>query len=114
MVNINEDTKIYLYPNEISFRLGIQGLTTIIYENFHQKNFKDCLFIFFSKDKKALKIIEYDDNGVWMYVYRLNRARFNSAYIDVNQITNIDSRQIDIIVKSIKSINKKEKSTLKH
>lgn len=113
MVTFDENTEVYLYPNEISFRLGIQGLTTIICESFHKKSFDNCLFVFFSKDKKAVKIIEFDGSGVWMHVHRLNRAKYTSPQIGENKTTVIDSRQLKLILESIREIRGKQNQPLK-
>lgn len=113
MVTFDENTKVYLYPNEVSFRLGVQGLTTIIYESFHQKTFDNCLFVFFARSKSAVKIIEFDSNGVWMHVYKLNKAKYTSPQIDQNKTTVIDSRQLKLILESIREIHKRQNQPLK-
>jgi len=105
MVTFDENTEVYLYPNEVSFRLGIQGLTTIIYESFHKKSFENSIFLFFSKDRKSLKIIEIDDSGTWMYVRRLSKAKYISPQVQSKQTTIIDVRQLKTILESIQEIH---------
>ena len=51
------DKNIYLYSEGIDFRKGIKSLSNLISVNYPNSNLTDSLFIFFSKDKKQVKIL---------------------------------------------------------
>ena len=58
------DKNIYLYSEGIDFRKGIKSLSNLISVNYPNSNLTDSLFIFFSKDKKQIKILEIEENEV--------------------------------------------------
>lgn len=50
MVTIG-NKELYLFNSEISFRLGIDGLTSIIRSYFNEREMNEGIFISFSKDR---------------------------------------------------------------
>lgn len=55
------DKNIYLYSEGIDFRKGIKSLSNLISVSYPNSNLTDSLFIFFSKDKKQVKILEIEE-----------------------------------------------------
>ena len=102
MVTFSDNTKVYLYPSSISFRCGIRSLSELILNE--GIDIKDSVFIFFSKDKTSIKMIEFDENGVWLYQKSLNGHRFLDP--SVKDKTIIDIRQLQIILHSLKTKKK--------
>ena len=76
MLRIDSDLKVILFPGATDFRLGINGLKLKVLSNYADKELTDILFVFCSKDKRQLKILEFDATGVWLYQKRLNKCRF--------------------------------------
>ena len=70
------DKNIYLYSEGIDFRKGIKSLSNLISVNYPNSNLTDWLFIFFSKDKKQVKILEIEEDDIWLYQNKLNNAKF--------------------------------------
>lgn len=105
MVSIN-NKELYLFNNEISFRLGIDGLTSIISSNFDERTMNNGIFIFFSKDRKQIKIIEYEKNNTWLYQSKLKGYKYISPVIE-NGIIRIDKRQLESILNNLKLIKDK-------
>ena len=68
------DKSIYLYSDSIDFRKGIKSLSNLINTNYPDSNIKDSLFIFFSKDLRQVKILEIENDNIWLYQNRLNDA----------------------------------------
>lgn len=64
---------IFLYSDNIDFRKGIKSLSSLISSNYPNTNLTNSLFLFFSKDKRQVKILEIED---WLYQNRLNEAKF--------------------------------------
>ena len=69
------DKNIYLYSEGIDFRKGIKSLSNLISINYPNSNLTDLLFIFFSKDKKQVKISEIEEDDIWLYQNKLNNAK---------------------------------------
>ena len=70
------DKNIYLYSESIDFRKGIKSLSNLISVSYPNSNLTDSLFIFFSKDKKQVKILEIEEDDIWLYQNKLNNAKF--------------------------------------
>lgn len=58
------DKNIYLYSECIDFRKGIKSLSNLISVSYPNSNLTDSLFIFFSKDKKQVKILEIEEDDI--------------------------------------------------
>ena len=70
------DKNIYLYSEGIDFRTGIKSLSNLISINYSNSNLTDSLFIFFSKDKKQVKILEIEEDDIWLYQNKLKNSKF--------------------------------------
>lgn len=93
------DKNIYLYSEGVDFRKGIKSLSNLISINYSNSNLTDSLFIFFSKDKKQVKILEIEEDDVWLYQNKLNNAKF--VFPKCDKTIKIDSRQLKLILKTI-------------
>lgn len=105
MVTIG-NKELYLFNNEISFRLGINGLTSIISSNFSEREMNNGIFIFFSKDRKQVKLLEYEKNNTWLYQSKLNGYKYISPVVE-NGIIRIDKRQLESIFNHLKLIKER-------
>lgn len=100
------DKNIYLYSEGIDFRKGIKSLSNLISVNYPNSNLTDSLFIFFSKDKKQVKILEIEEDDIWLYQNKLNNAKF--VFPKCGKTIKIDSRQLKLILKTIELIGHKK------
>ena len=107
MVSLEKIKKIYMYSNEVSFRLGIDGLTNIILSKFNEDEVEGNMYVFFSKDHKQIKIIEYDKKGTWLYQNKLYSGRFIAPNIDGAGNMQIDKRQLEMIIENIEIIDRR-------
>lgn len=99
------DKTIYLYSDSIDFRKGIKSLTTLVNIYFNDSNIYDSLYIFFSKDRKQVKILEVEKDDTWLYQNRLLDSRF--IFPKADKTIRIDSKQLKIILKSIELVKHK-------
>ena len=111
MVDLENIKGIYLYPEPVSYRMGIPALSNLILSLYEESEIIDCLFIFFGKDKSQIKIIEINDDGIWLYNKKLKEGTFIFPRVDDN-IT-IDKKQLLAILKTIKIRHKKDKKNLR-
>lgn len=100
MVDLKHVKNIYLHGSPVSFRKGIPSLSELILTTFEKEQIRNSLFIFFSKDKSQIKIIEFNDDGVWLYQKRLTKSNFLFPKADGN--IKIDKKQLIIILNNLK------------
>lgn len=101
------DKNIFLYSGGIDFRKGIKSLSNLVSTAYPNTNLNDSLFIFFSKDKRQVKILEVEEDDIWLYQNQLKDSRF--VFPQCDKTVKIDSRQLNIILKSIQLINHKKR-----
>lgn len=96
---------IYLYSDSIDFRKGIKSLSSLINIYFNDSNIYDSLYIFFSKDRRQVKILEIEKDDIWLYQNRLNDSKF--IFPKADKTIKIDSSQLKIILKSVELVRHK-------
>lgn len=101
------DKKIFLYSGSIDFRCGINTLTNLVSTYFPNSNVYDSLYIFFSKNRCQVKILEIEKDGTWLYQNKLNSHHY--VFPKCDQTVAIDSRQLKFILKSIEKIKNRSK-----
>ena len=101
------DKTIYLYSDSIDFRCGINTLTNLVSVYFSSSNIYESLYIFFSKNRRQVKILEVDKNGAWLYQNKLNDSKF--VFPRCDQSVKIDSRQLKLILKSVELVKKRSR-----
>lgn len=77
MIDLSKIDHIYLVTGYTDMRKQIDGLTSIISINYPNLDLTiNNIFIFCSKDRTKLKILEVDQTGVWVYYKRTHGEKF--------------------------------------
>ena len=77
MIDLSSINNIYLFAGAADFRKGIVGLSGLIlvsYPNITDR--LDNLFIFCNSTRNQIKILHFDETGIWLYQKRLNKGKF--------------------------------------
>jgi len=57
-------------------RRSINGLASIVENNFKLNPFDNALFVFCNRNRDRCKILEWDKDGFWLHYKRLEKGRF--------------------------------------
>ncbi|MBF0298691.1 MAG: IS66 family insertion sequence element accessory protein TnpB [Oligoflexia bacterium] len=66
MLTIPKQAKVFLSLTTVDFRRQIPGLKKWIIQEFELDPLSSAYFIFLSRNKQSLKILQYDGQGTWM------------------------------------------------
>jgi transposase len=84
--------KIWLATEAFDFRRGINGLCEIVQSHF-SANLKEGIFIFYSRDRKKLKLLTWHGNGFVLICKRLERGCF-TVQPSKDQRVELDEKQL--------------------
>jgi transposase len=82
LFNFKNLTQIHLIHKPVDFRKGVTGLNYLLYEQGHEEYSTGETFIFFSKNRKSLKILYYSKTGFELWYKKL--SAFNRYKIPLN------------------------------
>ncbi|MFI3308024.1 MAG: IS66 family insertion sequence element accessory protein TnpB [Mycoplasmatota bacterium] len=106
MIDLALVNEIYLFSGSTDFRLGTHGLTRKIQVAFSANDLNNTLFVFCSKNKRAIKILEFDSTGVWLYHKKLNNTKL--IFPKTGGIASICNEDLKIILNGLDFISKIE------
>jgi len=69
--------RVYLAIGSTDLRKSINGLSAIVQECYELDPFSMDLYVFCNKNRDRLKILRWQHNGFWLYIRRLDKAKFN-------------------------------------
>jgi transposase len=75
MIEIS-DQDVYLACGPTDMRKSINGLVEAIASVFKLDPFANALFVFCNRRRDIIKIIEWDTDGFWLYMKRLEKGRY--------------------------------------
>ena len=68
--------RVYLACGHTDMRKQINGLTMIVESSFNLNPFDGAVFVFCNKARDKIKLLEWDTDGFWLHLKRLERGRF--------------------------------------
>jgi len=68
--------RVYLACGKTDMRKQINGLAAIVEGSFHLDPFDEAIFVFCNRNRDRIKILEWDQDGFWLYFKRLEKGRF--------------------------------------
>lgn len=97
MIEIKDNTQVFLALSPIDFRAGINRLGAFVKELFSKDPKMEGIFLFHNKRKTDIKLIYYDLNGFFLGHKRLSRGKLSwwprtegeSLRIDVSQLNRL-------------------------
>ena len=94
MVDLKNIEHIYIFPGLTDMRLGIFGLRKLISET--SKLETNSLYIFCSKNRNQVKLIEISDSSIWLYQNKLVHGKF--LWPKIGEKTELTRNQLKMII----------------
>ena len=81
------DKQVYLACGHTDMRKSINGLSLLIQGDFSLDPFSEAIFVFCNRSRNRLKILEWDGDGFWLYLKRLDNGHFKWPTVCENSDT---------------------------
>ena len=78
MIQITPQMRIWVAVEPVDFRKGIDGLAGLCRQQLQADPMDGALFVFRSRNGRALKCLVYDSQGFWLCQKRLSSGRFSA------------------------------------
>lgn len=97
MIAVSPSTPVYVYPNPVDFRNGIDGLCGFCKYQIKKDPMSGAFFVFTNRERKSLKILAYDGQGYWLCQKRLSLGRFKWPKSEL-EVVPLLSRELMVLV----------------
>jgi len=101
---------VYLCCGCTDMRKSINGLMTLVQQNFSLDPFEDALFVFCNRNRDRIKILEWDGDGFWLHFKRLERGHFRWPSSDVEATMTLNSEELSCLIDSARLAKKLSRS----
>lgn len=89
MLQLSQQTRIFVCVQFVDFRKGIDGLAAMCRNQLNTDPFSGAIFVFRNRSGSTLKILTYDGQGFWLCTKRLSQGKFRwwpHDHIDAKQL----------------------------
>lgn len=107
MLTAQSFDRVYLARGNTDLRKSIDGLAVIVQECFDLDPFSSSLFVFCNRRRDKLKILQWENNGFWLYYRRLEQGTFHWPAENDPTPVNISPRQFRWLLDGL-SIHQKQ------
>jgi transposase len=98
--------RVYLACGPTDMRKQINGLSAKVQTDFAQDPFGGALFVFCNRQRNRLKVLEWDGDGFWLYLKRLERGRFRWPEANNGELMPLSAEEFEVLIGSAKLIQK--------
>lgn len=82
-------------------RKSINGLSVIVKHTFSLDPISEALFVFCNKNRDRIKVLEWDEDGFWVYFKRLERGHFRWP-VDGSKVMTLSNDELTCLINSAK------------
>lgn len=76
MWGIESTARLWIRPGVTSMRMGIRGLSSLVWGWAGHSPASGDIYLFFSRDRRQMKALRWDGDGFLLYQKRLAEGRF--------------------------------------
>lgn len=105
MLNLNPNSKIFVYLPATDMRKGFAGLSGIIRGVLGGDPTDGSLFVFINKRRDRMKLLHFSDGGFWLYYRLLEAGTFETLKptdgLDSKEQLEIDATELAMLLSGV-------------
>ena len=101
MLNFDGKT-VYLSCGHTDMRKSINGLTALVQSSFELDPFTGAIFVFCNRKRDRLKILEWDQDGFWLYFKRLEKGHFRWPQVGEAPTMTLTGEELSVLLGGVR------------
>ena len=97
---IGDGKKVYLACGATDLRKNIDALSSLVKDSFQLDPYSDTMFVFCNKRRDIIKILEWDGDGFWLHMKKIEKGRFNWPDTAGEEIMDVTRQELEILIGS--------------
>jgi transposase len=97
---IGDGKKVYLACGATDLRKNIDALSNLVQYSFQLDPYSDTMFVFCNRRRDIIKILEWDGDGFWLHMKKIEKGRFNWPDISGEDIMDLTRQELEILIGS--------------
>jgi transposase len=104
----SNDKAVYLACGATDMRKSIDGLSLLVEESFRLDPYSGAMFVFCNRRRDRIKILEWDGDGFWLHLKRIEKGSFNwpNREDDDAETMDLTYRELEILIGGTRLTNK--------
>ena len=102
MLSISSSQRYFIYSDLADMRKGFDSLSGLVRSEFKMNPLNGDVFIFLSRSRNKIKLLQWQRDGFAIYYKRLEKGRFELPEKNDESCFKISSQQLMLIMEGIK------------
>jgi transposase len=100
--SLHQASRLYLYVRCVDMRRSFDGLHALVQSEFHRDVHNGDMFLFVNKKRDRIKILWWDNDGLAIFMKRLEAGTYQLPAIDPDQVSLVmDRTQVELMLAGI-------------
>jgi len=109
---LGEGKRVYLACGATDLRKSIDALSSLVQDSFKLDPYSDTMFVFCNRSRDIIKILEWDGDGFWLHMKKIEQGRFNWPGLSEDDIMDITHKDLEILIGSTRLRSKLQRKKL--
>jgi len=109
---LSDSKRVYLACGATDLRKNIDALSTLVTESFKLDPYGETLYVFCNRSRDIIKILEWDGDGFWLHMKKLEHGRFNWPDTVGSEVMGLTHRELEILIGSARLRSKLKRRDL--
>lgn len=114
MLSITSAQRYFIYSDLADMRKGFDSLSGLVRSEFKMNPLSGDVFIFLSRSRDKIKLLQWQSDGFAIYYKRLEKGRFELPEKNNESCFKISSQQLMLIMEGIKLSSIKKHKRYEH